>query len=201
MAIKTLIFEDRKFDQNALRYLLERIPEIQIIKFCDTPNQAIKECERLKPDLILADADIRDDKTVGPFFVKNVRKVLPNVKILGVTQWPDCLAPLKNAGCNQVVLKQFLDDEKVAEKFIRETLLEIPYPESYSQPPQLSKVEDAVLRGTADGKTEQELAEELQYAPRQVHRIKQNLFDKFGAANSNQLVSLAYKCGYLTASD
>ncbi len=198
MDIRTILFEDTKFDVNAFKYLLERIPGVRIIKIVDTLNDAIAQCVELKPDLILADADIRGDKTVGPIFVRTVKQVLPGVKILGVTRWPECLGPMKTAGCNQVVLKQFLDNEKEAEKFIREVLLEIPNIDHHDHPPELSQLEDQVLRGIADGKTEQELAEELSYSHRQIRRVKETLFEKFDSTKDTQLVSMAYQKGYLS---
>ena len=49
-----------------------------------------------------------------------------------------------------------------------------------------------------DGLTEGQIAGELKYASRRpVKHFKEQLFDKFGADNVAQLVSLAYKSGYL----
>ncbi len=196
--IRTIIFEDRKFDQRGILAILRDIPEISVIGVFDTIGEALNHCKDLKPDLIIADADIRGDRTAGPRFVKNVIKILPNAKILGLTIWAECIDPLKRAGCKEAVLKQFFDDEQAALKFIRETMIEPPLYGEDVEPPKLDEDEDHVLRMIANGHTENEICNALHKTRKQIRYIKDSLKDKFAVTSSKdtQLVSNAYLFGY-----
>jgi DNA-binding NarL/FixJ family response regulator len=195
--IKTVIFEDSEIDVRGIRELIKGVPEIMIVGVFDTLQEALYQCKRLEPRLILSDADIRGDKSIGPQFVRGVRKLLPEVKILGLTRYPECIKPLKLAGCNEVVLKQFFENEEAARKYIGETLLEIPRFSMDMVPPALSDDEDAVLRMIAEGHTENEIGAKLKKTRKQIRLIKESLKNKFGANRDPQLVSHAYKYGYL----
>lgn len=196
--IKTVIFEDSKFDLRGLQSILKGIPEINVVAVFDTIGEALSECKKIAPDLIIADADIRGDKTVGPNFVRSVIKMLPNVKVLGLTIWPDCIDRLKRAGCKEAVLKQFFDNEQAAQKFIRETLVESPFFTNL-EPPDLNEEEDQVLRMMGNGHTEEEIGGMLNKSRKQVRIIKGGLKDKFGVVSGRdtELVALAYRRRYL----
>jgi DNA-binding NarL/FixJ family response regulator len=200
--IKTIIFDDTPLDVRGIRDILKGIPEIVIVGVYDTIGDALSSCRELKPDLLIADADIRGDKTAGPIFVRSVLKILPNLPILGLTRWPDCLVALKRAGCKEVVLKQAFDNEQAALKFIRGTLVEPPYVVG-DEPPQLTEEEDRILRMLANGRTENELILATGKTRKQVRNIKGALKNKFGAVSNHdtELVSLAYRRGYLRVDD
>jgi len=195
---KTFILEDTFLELNALKKILEDMPQIQIMGQATTPREALALCEKIKPDLIIADAKIGHDKMAGATFVKNIRKLLPDVRILGLTYHPDLIDSLERAGCDYVANKAFIESPEDAQKYIRETLLPKPdYYRSFS-PPSLTEIQDKVLRLTCEGYTEDEIANELNYPTRKpIRNIKNTLFNAFGAKSAANLVYLAYKTGYL----
>lgn len=195
---KTFILEDSFLELNALEKILEGLPQIQLVGHASTPIEAISICERLRPDLIIADAKIGQEKMAGATFVKNIRKLLPEVRILGLTYHADLVDGLKRAGCDYVANKAFIESPEDAKKFIRETLL--PKPEYYRDfaPPTLTDTQDRVLRLICEGHTEEEIAREFNFPTRKpIRNIKNTLFDAFGAKSVANLVYLAYKTGYL----
>ena len=199
---RTFIFEDQFFDLEAIKSILAKIPEIQIIDHASTLGEALNLCKKLKPDLIIADSDIYGDKTAGPNFVRTIKKLLPEVRVLGMTRYADCIDTLRHAGCDFVVNKSLIENDKAAVKYLYETL--IPKPEYFLpiQAPKLTKEEDDVLRKICDGLTEEEIAEEMGLDSRRpIRRIKDDLFEKFGALNVPNLIHLAYKTGYLNPAD
>lgn len=192
------IFEDTFFDLEAIKSILRKIPEIEIIGQGYAIGESVQFCERHKPGLIIADGEIHGDKSVGPIFVRTVRKKLPETRILGLTRWPDCIAALRNAGCDFVVNKNLIENQEAAIKYMRETLLFRSESHLAPNPPSLTPEQDRVLRLICEGNTEEQIALELNYKSRRpIKHMKDQLFNKFGADNVAQLVHLAYKTGYL----
>src|SRR5687767_3856472 len=105
---RTFILEDRFFDLEAIKAILTKIPEIQVIGHTTMPGEALEFCRQKKPDLMIVDGDIYGDKMGGPNFVINVRKILPEARVLGMTRYDECIEPLKRAGCNYVVNKNVI---------------------------------------------------------------------------------------------
>lgn len=199
---KTYILEDRFFDLEAIKAILAKIPEIQVIGHTTMPGEALEFCRQKKPDLIIVDGDIYGDKTVSPNFVKNVRKVLPESRVLGMTRFDECIDPLKRAGCNYVVNKNVIENQDAALKFLRETFFPKPQQLRAIPPPSLSDDESRVLRLICEGNTEGQIGLVLGYPSRKrVRKIKNMLFSKFNAINVAHLVYLAFMTGYLHPDD
>ncbi|MEM3041714.1 MAG: response regulator transcription factor [Nitrososphaerota archaeon] len=195
---RTVIFEDSFIDRNALEKIFSDLPQIQVVGVATTLIEAFSICEKLKPDFIVVDGKIGHEKMAGASFVKNIRKLLPTVRILGLTYHHDLIDGLKRAGCDYVANKTLLESPEDAKRYIREAL--IPKPEYYRDfmPPSLTEVQDRVLRLICEGYTEEEIAREFGDSSRKpVRNIKKVLFDIFGAKSVANLVHLAYKSGYL----
>ena len=199
---RTFIFEDQFFDMEAIKSILKKINEIQIVGEASMIGEALEICRLKRPNFIIADGSIYGDKTMGPNFVKTVRKELPDVRILGLTRFPDMVDVLRRAGCDFVANKTMIENQAVAVKYIKETLLPKPIYAVHLKPPTLTEEEGLILRFICDGLTEEQIASQLGHPTRKpVRRIKNNLFHKFGATSVAQLVHLAYKTGYLDPND
>lgn len=198
---RTFVFEDLYFDLEAIKAILGKIPEIHFVGSgspIDTVGEALEVCAKYKPDLIIADADIHSDKNAGPKFVRMVKEILPEVRILGMTRYEECFNALKQAGCNFVVNKNLIENEKAAVKYIRETFLPSAIFGTEPIPPKLSPDEDTVLRYIRDGLIEDQIKVKMGFNTRRpVRSLKDSLFRKFGAENIANLIDLAYKSGYL----
>jgi DNA-binding NarL/FixJ family response regulator len=199
---RTYILEDRFFDLEAIKAILAKIPEIQVIGSTAMPGEALEFCRQKKPDLIIVDGDIYGDKTVSPNFVKNVRKFLPESRVLGMTRYDECIDPLRRAGCNYVVNKNVIENHETALKFLRETFFPKPQHLRSLSPPSLTDDESKVLRLICEGNTEEQIALVSGYSSRKrVRKIKNTLFSKFNAINVAHLVYLAFMTGYLHPED
>lgn len=199
---RTFILEDRFFDLEAIKAILSKIPEIQVIGNATMPGEALEFCRQKKPDLLIVDGDIYGDKTISPAFVKNIRKSLPEARILGMTRYDECIDPLKRAGCNYVVNKNVIENQDAALKFLRETFFPKPHHLRALSPPALTDDESKVLRLICEGNTEGQIGLVLGYPSRKrVRKIKNTLFNKFNAINVAHLVYLAFMTGYLHPED
>jgi DNA-binding NarL/FixJ family response regulator len=195
---RTVIVEDTYIDRQALEKIISDLPQIQLVGVATTIMEAFSICEKIKPDFIIADGKMGQEKSAGANFVKNIRKLLPEVRVLGLTYHPDLIDGLKRAGCDYVANKALIESPEAAKKFIREALS--PKPEYYRPfaPPTLSETQDRVLRLICEGYTEDEIAREFGNDSRKpIRNIKNALFDIFGAKSVANLVHLAYKSGYL----
>lgn len=198
MLYKTVIVEDTYIDRQALEKIISDLPQIQLVGVATTIMEAFSICEKIKPDFIIADGKMGQEKMAGANFVKNIRKLLPDVRVLGLTYHPDLIDGLKRAGCDYVANKALIESPEAAKKFIREALS--PKPEYYRPfaPPSLSEAQDRVLRLICEGYTEDEIAREFGSDSRKpIRNIKNVLFDIFGAKSAANLVHLAYRSGYL----
>jgi two-component system, NarL family, invasion response regulator UvrY len=198
MLYKTVIVEDTYIDRQALEKIISDLPQIQLVGVATTVMEAFSLCEKIKPDFIIADGKMGQEKMAGANFVKNIRKLLPDVRVLGLTYHPDLIDGLKRAGCDYVANKALIESPEAAKKFIREALS--PKPEYYRPfaPPSLSETQDRVLRLICEGYTEDEIAKEFGSDSRKpIRNIKNALFDIFGANSAANLVHLAYRSGYL----
>ncbi len=195
---RTIILDDDFLQLNALEKILSGLPQIQVVGTAATTMEAFSICERLKPDLIIADAKIGQEKMAGATFVKNIKKILPEVRVLGLTYHSDLIDGLKRAGCDYAVNKALLESPEATKKFILEAIR--PKPEYYREfaPPTLTEVQDRVLKLICEGCTEDEIAREFGNDSRKpIRNIKNQLFDIFGAKSAANLIHLAYKSGYL----
>ena len=195
---RTFILDDQFYQQEAIKAILNKIPEIEIIDIRSTVSESLEVCQQKKPDLIVVDGQLYGDNNLSPNFVKSIRKTLPQARILGMTRYPECIELLKRAGCDFVVDKNLIESQESALKFIKETVL--PRTERTFQitAPKLTDHEDKVLRYICDGLTEEQIALELGFGTRKPIRvIKNSLFAKFNALNVAHLVHLAHLSGYL----
>jgi len=192
------ILEDSYLQLTALKEILSSISNINVVGSARTLADALSECERMKPDLIIVDAKIDHDEGAGGKFIRYIRRQLPGVSILGLTHHTDLLEGLKQAGCDYVAHKALIESPANAKKYIEEALKPKPAYFREEAPPTLTDAEDRVLKLICQGYTEQQIADELKYQSRKsVKTVKQALFDAFGAISAPNLVHLAYKTGYL----
>jgi len=198
--IKTVILDDQFYDQTAIKNILDSIPEYEIIGTYKYPMDALKNCKEKKPDLIILDAELGGDKEAGPNWARNIRRELPGVCILGLTHWPECVEKLRQAGCDDALMKGQLGNVEEMQAYLKEARYKRTFNYITIHPPKLSENQRKVLDMLREGTSEGEIASELfggSEKTRRVKEIKKSLFNIFGAKNSNQLIAIAYDIGYL----
>lgn len=196
---RAVLFEDQFLDIEGIKSIIANIPDVTLVGIYETPREALSECLRLKPDLVIADADIRGDKTAGATLVRNIRRALPNTRILGMSRYPECINILRHAGCDTVINKKILDNLTTAQSYFKEALMPPMEYGSDPLPVTLTEEEDRVLKYICRGLTEPEINERMGFSGkrRRTRSIKTSLFNKFGATNVANLVSSAYERSYL----
>lgn len=201
--IRTLILEDRYIDITGIKRILEPIKEIYIVAECRTVQEGLSKAKELKPEFFIVDGDIYGNKKGGEEFVRKIREIFPNAKILGLTTYFECLDSLRRAGCNHVISKQLIDNQLAADQHIREVLASSENPKpNYYEPPDLSEIEYDALRLIAAGNSDGQIKDRLGLqSTRAAKHIREALMNKFGARKSTEMITLAFKTGILSPKD
>jgi chemotaxis response regulator CheB len=86
MPIKVLLADDNEPVRNAIRRLLGSDPEIQLAAEATTFAETLRMAHELRPDVIVMDLHMGDEKTVKP---PQVKASLTGSKIIAISIWND----------------------------------------------------------------------------------------------------------------
>lgn len=82
-SIRIILVDDHKTVRKSWRTLLENNPRFQVIADCDNGDTAIREAEKLKPDIMLV--DINMSPLNGFMVTEKVLEKVPGIKIIGLS--------------------------------------------------------------------------------------------------------------------
>lgn len=122
MKLKTLIIDDEPLARLRLANLLEEVPEIDIMHQCKTGNEAIEEINKIEPDLIFLDIQLKD---MSGFEV--LENVVKKPKVIFVTAFDNYALKAFDFFAFDYLLKPFKDDRfyksvyKIIEQFKLDT--------------------------------------------------------------------------------
>src|SRR6476620_9617371 len=104
--LRILLAEDHQTVREGVKLLVNAQPDMEVVGEADDGEAAIKEAERLKPDILIM--DISMPGLNGLRATKRLRAMNSNVKILTLSRHTDdgYLQQLLAAGANGYVLKQ-----------------------------------------------------------------------------------------------
>src|SRR5206468_6182629 len=110
-SIRILIADDYEGWRRQVRLLFQERPQWQVIAEASDGSEAVQKAEELKPDLILLDIGL--PKLNGIEAARQISKVLPNAKILFVSQHndPDVVAAAFRGGAKGYVHKLDVPNE------------------------------------------------------------------------------------------
>lgn len=85
--IKVMIVEDQKMVRQSLEIILNNKPDITVVGTAEDGEQAVANCARLLPDIILL--DIRMPNMNGVSACRIIKQNHPNIKIIVLTTFDD----------------------------------------------------------------------------------------------------------------
>jgi two-component system response regulator NreC len=81
-----LLADDTELIRKAVRRILENEPTIKLIGEAEDFGEAIKKAIELKPDVLLLDLHMPDDRTLAAEYIKkHLRPLGSQVKIIGIS--------------------------------------------------------------------------------------------------------------------
>jgi two-component system, NarL family, response regulator NreC len=205
--IRILIAEDHQTVREGVKLLISAQPDMEVIGEAGDGELAIKEAERLNPDLILMDVSMPNMN--GLRATRKLRRQNPDIKILTLTRHTDdgYLQQLLGAGSNGYVLKQSAPTELIT------AIRTVATGNAYLDPSLTRKVmggyvnrsaslrgenkgeltdrESDVLRLISLGYSNKEIGERLDISVKTIESHKTNAMRKLGISSRIDIVRYA----------
>jgi len=208
-AIRLVITDDHATIRDALKLLLGSQPDLQVVGEATNGEQALEAAVALRPDVLLMDVSMPGMN--GLQATAAVKSRVPSVNILTLTRHAEesYLGELLRAGASGYALKQSSSTELI--NAIRTVASGRPYldPElnggllglfvqgrTLKKPPDLTPRETEVLKMTAWGYGNKDIASRLGLSVKTVEVHKTNGMRKVGMTSRLQLVRFALLRGW-----
>jgi DNA-binding NarL/FixJ family response regulator len=180
--IKILIVEDQAMLKDSLEYLLNNQEGMEVIAATDDASKAPELCREQKPDLVLMDVITKESN--GIVFAAQIRKEMPQVKIVIMTAFPEItfLDEARKIKAHSFIYKSSGNEHLIY--VIRSTIRGIGYyPGPADKPPyadQLTEREIAIVRLIHQGVKRSEMLKELEISEMTLKKDINSILDKTG---------------------
>jgi DNA-binding NarL/FixJ family response regulator len=212
--LRVLLADDQEMMRAGLKMLINSQPDMEIIGEADNGRKAIALAQELKPDVVVM--DISMPELNGLKATEQLKKCCPEIKVLTLTRHTDdsYLQQLLQAGASGYVLKKsapgdlvrairavvagqtYLDPEMTA-AVIEATVGRSRQKSGPAPAKDLSKREQEILRCSAWGYANKEIAERLRISVKTVEVHKANAMQKMGMTSRIDIVRYALLQGWL----
>ncbi|WP_274364932.1 response regulator transcription factor [Paenibacillus thermotolerans] len=213
--IRLLVVDDHAVVRSGLKSLLGERQNMSVVGEAADGDEAIRQAEALRPDVILMDLSMPHGKD-GMTATEEIKKLLPDTAILILTMHDDeqYLFRAIQAGASGYVLKSAPHEELLTairfvaagnayltptatKRLMGQYLDKVKNGEGADVFETLSEREKEVLSWTAKGYSNKEIAEHLIISVKTVETHKSNLMEKLGLKTRPDLIKYAMKKGLL----
>ena len=210
MSIRVLLVDDHVLVRDGLAALLDGIGGFDIVGEAGTGEEALKQAQLLRPDVVLMDVRLPD--VDGVEATRRICAALPGTAVLMLTMYDDdaTVFAAMRAGAQGYLLKDAEPDEVaggiravtsgqaifgpgVAQRML--TFLSTAQPTADYPFPQLTERERLILERLAAGRRTGEIATELFLARKTVSNQLTSVFAKLGVADRAEAVVKARESG------
>ena len=192
MTIELLLVDDHEMVRAGLRSLLAGVSEINIVGEAASVAQAVREAERLKPQVVLMDLRLADGSGIDA--CRDILSSLPQTRILFLTSYSDEEAVLATvmAGACGYLMKEIGQHALI--RAITDAAAGRPILDSRSTQPVETKIKNValspqerrVLALVVEGKTNKEIAAALYLSDKTVKHYLSNACVKLGVSRRSQ---------------
>jgi two-component system, NarL family, response regulator NreC len=203
--VRVLLVDDHTVVRRGLRKILESTSEITVVGEVGDGTQAVKDAERLQPDVVLMDVSLPGLNGIEA--TRRIAVVAPACKVLMLSMHADeqYVRQSLAAGAKGYLLKDADDEDLVAavlavhrgETCYSGTLARTLPPEA-GAPDVLSPREREVLTLICSGRTNREVAESLGLSVNTVETHRKHIIDKLDLHSTAELVRYAIRHGMVT---
>ena len=212
--IRLLLVDDHEVVRSGLRMLLENEADLVIEGEASNGGQALELVEQLNPDVVIMDITLPDISGIDA--TRQIKVLHPRVAVVALTIHEDqqYFFEMLQAGASGYVPKRAAPDDLItairaakrgetyiypslAKLLVKDFLLrgeEIGTKEAING---LTPREQEVLSLLAEGKTNDEIAEQLVISSHTVARHRENLMGKLGLHSRSELVKYAIRKGLI----
>jgi len=216
MKIRLLLVDDHAVVRSGLRMLLMDEEDMEIAGEAGNAAEALKAASLLKPDVILMDIGLPDMSGIEA--TREIRKLYPEMAVVALTIHEDeeYFFKMLDAGAKGYVPKRAAPEELItairaaaadevyiypslAKLLVRDYLSQDHSAEQNTALDNLTDREREVLACLAEGKSNDEIAEELVISPKTVARHRENIMHKLNLHSRAELVRYAIRKGIIEA--
>lgn len=213
--LNILIADDHEVIHNGIRDILRPFKTYNIVGNAYDGEEAVEKALQLKPDIIFM--DISMPRQNGIEAIKIIKKKLPNIKILALTQHEEneYIVQILKAGGNGYLLKnskkeEFIEaiesvmqDKRYLSKQLSEQMINNVIDQVSGENPNgdeihLTRREIEIIQKIADDKNNQEIAVELHLSVRTVETHRRNLMQKLKVNSVVALLKYATQNNIIT---
>jgi DNA-binding NarL/FixJ family response regulator len=205
--IRVMIVDDHQVMRDGLRTLLCRQPDLTVVAEAENGEDALRQVEAAKPDVVLMDSSMPGMNGVEA--TRRLLKTHPQARVISLTLYDDSayLDEMIAAGARGYVLKAgaievlvkairlvagggtYIDPDLSARAFALPRDLEAPVAASTLS--ELATEERAVVKLIAEGQSNAEIATALGFGLATVEARKAAAMQKLGVRNRAELVRVA----------
>jgi DNA-binding NarL/FixJ family response regulator len=113
-AIRVLCADDTDIAAEGMQRILESEPHIQVIGQVTQQASVIQAVQEFQPDVLLLDLKWGGVYEAGCDLIRQIRVILPHVRIVAITVYDHLVASAKKAGADDVVTKDISRDDLIA---------------------------------------------------------------------------------------
>ena len=210
-AIRVLLVDDHAVVREGLRTFLELQEGVEVVGEAEDGQGALREAERLRPDVILMDLVMPKLDGVGA--MRELRRLLPRSRVIVLTSFVDDerLLPAIQAGASGYLLKDVQPrelaravraahaGEALLDPLVAARLVEaIARPPGEEPPERLTPREREVLELIGRGLSNKRIAFELGVSEKTVKTHVGHVLAKLGVTDRTQAALYAVRAGLLS---
>lgn len=211
MVIRVLIADDHAVIRDGMRLVLETAGGISVVGSAANGRQAIVECARLAPDVVVLDIAMPELNGIEAIESIRIRSPATRVVMLSMHLDSDYVRRALRQGASAYLLKESAGSEVVdavrsvhaGRRYLSPQVAnliadELAAPAGPSRLDALSTRERHVLQQLAEGHTSAEIAQTLALSPKTIETYRSRLMRKLGMDDLPSLVKFAIKHGLTT---
>ncbi len=211
MSIKVLIADDHQIIREGLRVMLEKEPDIKIVGEAEDGRMAERLARELLPDVIIMDVGMPDLNGIEA--TRQITATSSGIKIIALSMHDDrrFVLNMLEAGAAGYILKD--DAFKSLSKAIRMVVINKAYfshkladlaeTKGFTGPSRLKSMDSSSLSGrerevlqlVSEGKTSNQIAEDLHISAKTVETHRQQVMLKLNIKNVAELTKYAVREG------
>ncbi|HZK24394.1 MAG TPA: response regulator transcription factor [Oscillospiraceae bacterium] len=206
--IKIMLIDDHPIVRKGLHLIIRTQESMEVIGEAGSVGEGITIVQELMPDLIILDLTLPDRS--GIEFIKEIKKICPQIKILVLTihEEDDYIQQVLTEGADGYLLKKAADDELIlairaivrGEMVVDSSLTKRLW-QRYLQPVDkkqqskekeiLSKRQKETLSLVARGYTDKQIAEQIHVSVKTVESHKARIKEKLDIVQRSEFVAYA----------
>jgi len=217
-AIRIVLADDHPLIRQALRHVLERESDFEIMAEASDGEEAVKLATELAPNVVIM--DISMPKLNGLEATRQIKAQCPSIVVLVLTVHDDSehILGILEAGAAGYLTKSIFGDEvihavrallagetvlstSVSQQVIRYALKHVKKPVQLDTGEKITGRELEVLRLAARGLSNKDIAIELELSLRTVKSHLAEIFGKLHVGSRTEAVIVALRAGILTLDD